>query len=91
MFYYQDFGAEFTKQSLLRFIDKKPIEIPVYSATRIKTFMVTLKLGKGTNKAMLSAGWAIAVRGFDMTPGQIYVFTFVPSSLTDLELTVALL
>ena len=76
---------------MLKFIEEKPIEINVYSATSSKTFKDTLKLGEGTNRAMLSAGWATAVKGFDMTTGQIYVFTFVASTPTALELTVELL
>ena len=72
----QDFGTEYTQTYLKKYL-KEPIEVVVECANFFrKEFTVKMKIGEGTNKAMLSGGWAKAMDGYKMKEGQIYLFVF---------------
>ena len=83
----QEFNLEYTKENLRKYI-KKPTKIMVECATVDKKILVTVKLGVGTKRAMLSGGWAKAARKFKLKKGRIYAFDFVPCKVYDLNLMI---
>ena len=74
----QEFGVEFTNTNMRGYI-QTPIKVFVESAISGKTFMVNMKRGVGTNKAILSGGWAKATKRYRMEEGHIYIFSSVNS------------
>lgn len=84
---WQEFGIEYTNKNLMKYI-KKPKDILVQCGTTDTKILVTMKLGIGTKRAMLSGGWALAAREFNLTKGRIYAFDFVPSKRYGLNLLI---
>ena len=86
---WHEFSVQFTNPNLRKYIKKKPVDIFVECAKNGKTGFVTLKMGRGTKKAMLSGGWTKAVSEFKLKKGRIYIFDFLPSKRYVLELMVS--
>ena len=68
---------------------KEPFEITVeYALEHEFKMSVTMLLKMGTDKAILSGGWAQAVREFELVKDMILVFDFIHSKRNGLELMI---
>jgi hypothetical protein len=70
-----EFSAKFTQRYLKKYLDDA-IEIPVQCAGYHKSYKVKMRLGQDLKRAMLTSGWAKAVRRFGLEEGSIYNFCF---------------
>jgi hypothetical protein len=71
----KEFSAKFTQRYLMKYLDDA-IELPVQCAGYRKSYNVKMRLGLDLKRAMLTSGWAKAVRRFGLEEGCVYIFCF---------------
>ena len=87
----QDFSAEFSESCLSGHL-KEPNLILVSSFSHVQTFLVTLKMGRGSkkNKAMLGKGWPDVATAYALESRKKVVFCFHPNAygIVDMRLMI---
>jgi hypothetical protein len=71
------FGLEFTNSHLRRYLEE-PIDLHVGCIKSRKSLSVRMRIGLGSDKAIITSGWQDAVNMYNLREDDIVIFRFHP-------------